>query len=162
MLGEREGGIAEMRQGMEALRDQGILFLDPQFFSSLAALEADGGEIDAALARLDHALVQAERAGERWFDAEMHRIRGEILLKRDRESVAPVEEAFLSAITIAQHQKARGFELSAALSLAKHYQRANRASDGHAVLAPALQGFSPTQEFPEIEEAQTLLATLNP
>jgi hypothetical protein len=71
----------------------------------------------------------------------------------------PAEEAFLTAIAIAQQQKARSFELRAALALAKLYQGRNRAAGAHAVLAPALQGFSPTPEFPEIEEAQALVAS---
>jgi hypothetical protein len=66
----------------------------------------------------------------------------------------------LKAIAIAQQQKARSFELRAALSLAKLYQSTGRAADAHAVLAAALKGFSPTLEFPEIAEAQTLLAAL--
>ena len=90
----------------------------------------------------------------------LHRIRGEILLKRDPANTAPAEEAFLTAIAIAQQQKARSFELRAALSLAKLYQSTSRAADAHAVLAPALEGFAPTPEFPEIAEAQTLLAAL--
>ena len=90
----------------------------------------------------------------------MHRIRGKILLKRDPANTAPAEEAFLTAIAIAQQQKAKSFELRAALSLAKLYQSTNRAADAHAVLAPALEGFSPTPELPEIEEAQALLAAL--
>ena len=103
-----------------------------------------------------------ERSGLRFFDAENHRIRGEILLKRDPMNTAPAEEAFLTAIAIAQQQKAKSFELRAALSLAKLYQSTSRPADAHAVLAPALEGFSPTSEFPEIEEAQALLATLKP
>ena len=94
------------------------------------------------------------------MDAENRRIRGEILLKRDPADSAPAEEAFLTAIVIARQQKARSFELRAALSLAKLYQGTNRTADAHAVLAPALEGFSPTPEFPEIEEAQTLLAAV--
>ena len=90
----------------------------------------------------------------------MHRIRGEILLKRDPANTAPAEEAFLTAIAVAQQQKARSFELRAALSLAKLYQSTGRAADAHAVLAPALEGFAPTPEFPEIAEAQALLAAL--
>ena len=89
-----------------------------------------------------------------------HRIRGDILFKRDPANTAPAEEAFLTAIAVAQQQKARSFELRAALSLAKLYQSTGRAADAHAVLAPALEGFSPTPEFPEIDEAQTLLAVL--
>ena len=61
---------------------------------------------------------------------------------------------------MAQQQKARSFELRAALSLAKLYQSTGRVAEAHAVLAPALQSFSPTPEFLEIEEAQTLLAAL--
>ena len=61
-----------------------------------------------------------------------------------------------------QQQKARSFELRAAFSLAKLYRAANRAADAHAVLAPVVEGFPPTQQFPEFAEAQTLLAALSP
>jgi hypothetical protein len=98
----------------------------------------------------------ARETGERWTDAFLHRIRGEILFKCDPANTAPTEEAFLTAITIAQEQKARSFELRAALALAKLYQTTGRAADAHAVLAPSFVGFSPTPEFPEIEEAQAL------
>ena len=87
-------------------------------------------------------------------------MRGEILLRRDPANTELAEKAFLTAIAIAQQQKARSFELRAALSLAKLYQSINRAAEAHVILAPALEGFSPTPEFPEIEEAQTLLAAL--
>jgi hypothetical protein len=93
-----------------------------------------------------HALVRAGRAGE-------------ILLKRDPANTAPAEEAFLTAIAIAQQQKARSFELRAALHLARLYNSTSRSAGAHAVLASALKGFSPTPEFPEIAEAQTLLST---
>ena len=87
-------------------------------------------------------------------------MRGEILLKRDSANTAPAEDAFLTAIAIAQQQKARSFELRAALSLAKLYYSTHRPADAHAVLESALKGFSPTPEFPEIAEAQTLLSAL--
>ena len=72
----------------------------------------------------------------------------------------PAEEAFLTAIAVAKQQGARSFELRAALSLAKLHQSTGRAAEAHAVLAPALEGFAPTPEMPEIAEAQTLLAAL--
>jgi predicted ATPase len=90
----------------------------------------------------------------------LHRLRGEILLKRDPANTVPVEDAFLAAITVAQQQKARSFELRAALSLAKLYHSTDRPADAHALLASALKGFSSTPEFPEIAEAQTLLSAL--
>ena len=73
---------------------------------------------------------------------------------------APAEEAFLTAIAVAKQQATRSFELRAALSLAKLRQSTGRPADAHAVLAPALEGFSPTPEMPEIAEAQGLLAAL--
>ncbi len=109
---------------------------------------------------MDAALALAGETGEHWTDSFLHRVRGEILLKRNPANTAPVEEALLTAIAIAQQQKAKSFELRAALSLANLYQSTDRAADAHAVLAPALEGFSPTPEFPEIEEAQQLLGYL--
>ena len=106
------------------------------------------------------ALELAQETGEHWTDAFLHRIRGDILLKRDPTNSSPAEEAFLTAIAVAQQQKAKSFELQAAHALAKLYQSSGRTADAHAVLAAALEGFSPTPEFPEISEAQRLLATL--
>ena len=85
---------------------------------------------------------------------------GEIVLKRDPTNPAPAEEAFLTAIAIAKQQAARSFELRAALALAKLYQSTGRPAEAHAVLAPALEGFAPTDEMPEIAEAQILLTAL--
>ena len=155
-----EIGLADMRAAIAACRERGIGLNVPLFVTALAEAEAQAGEIDAALATVDGAIAEIERDGQRWCEVEAHRVRGEILLRRDPANAAPAEEAFLTAIAIAQHQKARSFELRAALSLAKLYQSADRAADAHAVLAPALEGFSPTLEFPEIEEVQTLLAAL--
>ena len=132
----------------------------PIFRGLLAEIEARGQGVEAALTRIDEALAFAGETGEHWTDAFLHRIRGEILLKSDPTNTVPAEEAFLTAIAIAQQQKARSFELRAALSLAKLYQSTGRAADAHAVLAPALAGFSPTPEFPEIEQAQELFAAL--
>ena len=80
--------------------------------------------------------------------------------KRDPANPAPAEEAFQTAIAIAKEQGARSFELRAALSLAKLYQSTGRPAEAHAVLAPALEGFSPTPEMPEIAEAQALLVAI--
>jgi predicted ATPase len=74
-------------------------------------------------------------------------------LKRDPANTAVAEEAFLTAVAVARQQKARSFELRAALSLATLYQLTNRAADAHAVLAPALENFSPTPEFPALLRA---------
>ena len=156
----KDAVLAEMRNSIATCREQNIGNYIPFLTTALAEAEAQAGETEQALATIDGAIGDTERSGQRWFAAETHRIRGDILLKRDPVNTAPAEEAFLTAIAVAQQQKARSFELQAALSLAKLYQSTGRAADAHAVLAPALEGFSPTPEFPEIAEAQALLAML--
>ena len=161
-LGEREVGIADLRRLLAEYNEQGNKFHAPLFQGLLAELEADGADDNAerALTRIDEALALANETGEHLSDAFLHRIRGEVLLKPNGARADLAEEAFLTAIAIAQQQKGRSFELRAALSLAKLYNATGRAGEAQAALAPALQGFKPTPEFPEIAEAQTLLAAL--
>jgi predicted ATPase len=159
-FGDQETGATELQQALSAYIAQGNKWCVPFYQGLLAEIEAEREGAEGALARIDEALALASETGEHWTDAFLHRIRGEILLKRDPANTAPAEEAFLTAIAIAREQKARSFELRAALSLAKLYQNIGRPADAHAVLAPALEGFSPTPKLPEIEEAQTLLAAL--
>src|SRR5262249_21941474 len=80
--GTEESGLAEMRRGIVIVREEGRLWLLPSFEAALAEAEAGAGETDAGLQRLDDALAESERTAQRWYEAEMHRIRGEILLKR--------------------------------------------------------------------------------
>ncbi len=157
-----ESGLAEMRRGLAIGREQGKSYLVPSFEAALAEAEASAGETDARLRRLDDALAELEDTDSRWYEAEMHRIRGEILLKRDPADTAAAEQSLQAAVAIAQSQKALSFELRAALSLAKLYRAANRDADAHAVLAPAFEGFPPTRQFPELAEAQALPSALNP
>ena len=149
-----------MRRGAELLREQNSLINDGLIKIALAEAEPQAGDVDRALAVLDEALATSERIGHRTFDAELHRVRGEMLVKRDPANPAPAEEALQIAIAVAKQQGTRSFELRAALSLAELYQSTARPADAHAVLAPALDGFSPTPELPEIAEAQRLLAAL--
>jgi predicted ATPase len=151
-----------MRRGLAIEREQGFVWLLPSLEAALAKAEADAGETDAGVRRLDDALAELERTEHGRYEAEMHLIRGEILLKRNPADTPAAEQSLQAAIAIAQSQKARSFELRAALSLAKLYRTADRDADAHAVLAPAVEGFPPTQQFPELTEAQTLLAAPSP
>ena len=105
-------------------------------------------------------MATCERTSGRAFEAELHRARGDILPKCDPTNPAPAEDAFTTAIALAKRQEARGYALLASLSLAKLYKATSRSAEAHAVLAPALEGFSPTPEMPEIAEAQALLVAI--
>jgi predicted ATPase len=160
--GEGEAGLAEMPRGIAISREQGFGWVPAALEATLAEAEASAGETDAGLRRLDDALAELKATEARCCEAEMHRIRAEILLKRDPADTAAAEQSLQAAIATAQSQKARSFELRAALSLVKLYRAANRDPDAHAVLVPAVEGFPPTQQFPELAEAQALLAVLSP
>jgi hypothetical protein len=84
-----------------------------------------------------------------------------MLFRRDPADITQAEQALQTALAIARQQRTRAFELRAATSLAKLYRSTGRLVEAHAVLAPAVEGFSPTPEMPEIAEAQTLLGELS-
>jgi class 3 adenylate cyclase/predicted ATPase len=155
-------GLEEMRRAIEEVRQQNVLtFLDLGSIA-LAEAEARAGDPGRAGALLDEALAADERAGCRAFEAELHRARGEIRLQRDPANPAPAEDAFLAAIAAAKQQGTRTFELRAALSLAKLCASTDRPARAHAVLAPALEGFSRTSKCPEVEEALEIVAAVEP
>jgi ATP/maltotriose-dependent transcriptional regulator MalT len=83
--------LAEMRRGLAIYREQGRIWLLPE--AVLAEAEASAGENDAGLGRLDDALAELERTEERSYEAEMHRIRAEILLQREPANTAAAEQS---------------------------------------------------------------------
>ena len=149
----------QLRQALAAYTDQGNKFLVPFFQGLLAEIEAQD-DAEGGLSRIEEGLALADKTGERWSDAFLHRLRGQILLKRDPANTVSAKDAFLTAIAIAQQQKARSFELRAALDLARLYNSTSRSADAQALLSSALRDFSPTPEFSEITEMQMLLAAL--
>ena len=124
--GSGESALLRIRRGIAQLKGQGIRTWAPLTEAMLAEVESEAGDSDFAMVTIARTIAEAERLGQRWYDAELHRIRGEILLKQAPSVPAPAEEAFLTAIAIAQHQKTRSFELRAALSLAKLYRSTDR------------------------------------
>ena len=138
--GTAGGGLEDMRRGLELLREQSALLFDGLLKIALAEAEARTGNVDRALTILDEALTTCDRIGHRSFEAELHRVRGEILLTRSPTNPARAEEAFLTAIGVSEQQGTRTFKLRAALSLARLYQSTARPVEAHTVLAPAVEG----------------------
>jgi tetratricopeptide (TPR) repeat protein len=151
---------ARMRQAMAALRDMGNQLFEPLDGTLLAEIEAEAGETEAGLATLDAQLAAVKLSGQRWFEAEMHRVRGDLLLKGHPPDATAAEVAYTRAIEIACSQQTRTFELYAALSLAKLYQATGRGEAARELLAPAVAGFTEEPEFPEVEQANRLVADL--
>ena len=159
-LADARTGVEEIRKSIADYKSQGNQLGMPLFLGLLAELEAAAGDTDRALAVIDEGLAIAQDGGQNYTDAYLHRLRGDILLRRDPVNSAPAEEAYKTAIGIAKQQDARSYQLLASLSLAKLYQSIGRTVEAHAVLVPALEGFAPTAEMPEIAEAQALMERL--
>ena len=151
---------AEFRRDLAACSDQGATINMAFFQALLAQLETDTMAAETALKRIDDAAALAGQGDNRCYLSFIHRLRGEILLKRYPSNSLPAEEAFRTAINVARQQGARSLGLQAALALAKLLRSTGQAAEAHAVLAAALEGFSPTLEMPEIAEAQALVARL--
>ena len=98
-------GLEDMRSGAALLREQNALLYDGLLKVALAGAEAGAGDLDRAIAILDETLSTCDLTGYRTFEAELHRARGELLLKRDPANSARAEEAFLTAIAIAQSKE---------------------------------------------------------
>ena len=154
-----------MRRGVELLREQNVLIFDGFLKIALAEAEARAGDVDRAVSVLD------ESAGDGRPDwpsrtalrrAELHRRpAATMLLKRDPANPAAARgSACKLPLRSRKAREQRSFELRAALALAKLYQSTGRDAEAHAVLAPALEGFSATTAMPEIAEAQALLVAL--
>ena len=157
----RNTAITEMSEGISYSREQGLLMCLPLFEAVLAEAEADTGKTDTALARLDREIAEIDQTGERWCEAELHRIRGEILLKLDPANPKPAEEAFLTAIAIAQRQKARSFELSAAMSMARLWHDRGKPQQARELLAPVYGWFTEGFHTLDLREAKALLDELH-
>jgi class 3 adenylate cyclase/tetratricopeptide (TPR) repeat protein len=160
--GDRLGGPGEMRRGWALLHENDCYLYEPFWGMQVAKADAEAGQIETGLANLSDLIIWAEQTGQHWLDAELHRVRGELLRVRDPPDVAAAEDAFKRAIDIARSQQTKTFELRAALSLAKLYEATGRGQVARELLVPALAGFNAAPEIPEVEEAQRLLTTHEP
>ena len=156
-INDPTGGAAQVRRALARFADLGCRTNMAFYGGLLAELEAETLGAASGLACIEEALRVAVQTENRSALNFLHRVRGKILLRRDPADLAAAEEAFRTAIAIASEQGARSLGLQAALALAKLYQSTARPAEAHAVLAPALEGFTPTPEMPEIAEAQALL-----
>jgi predicted ATPase len=154
-------GIALMRKGFadrEGLNVRGGRGL---LLGWLVEACADVGRIEEALATLAEALAWAEETGERWYEAEYHRLRGELLLQQTEANAAQAEACFQQALTVARRQQAKSWELRAATSLARLWQEQGKSHAAYELLAPVYGWFSEGFAMPDLQQAQALLVELS-
>jgi tetratricopeptide (TPR) repeat protein len=145
------------RAGLGVFADLGAKLQEATVLSLLADVELVDGRRDEALAAVERGLALAAETGFSLGRPRLLRLRGDALAETDPAQAA---SAYREALSAAGAQGSRAVALMAALSLAKLYQSTGCLAEAHAVLAPALEGFAPTPEMPEIAEAQALLERL--
>jgi len=154
-------GIEEMRRGLAAKRATGAEIKVPYYQGLLAATHTNIGRPREALALLDEALGTAARTGEGWFEAELHRLRGEALLRLPRADIAGAETSFYRAIKLARAQGAKWWELRAARSVARLWAQRGERQRAHDLLAPVYGWFTEGFDMPDLIEAEALLEALD-
>jgi predicted ATPase len=105
-------------------------------------------------------VAQAEGQGQHYYDAELHRLRAEILLDTDGDAVEEAEALFSRSLEIARRQKAKSFELRAATSLARLWQRQGKRDAARALLAPLYAWFTEGFDIRDLQDAKALLEDL--
>jgi predicted ATPase len=158
--GETERGIAEVARGLTAFRATAAQLWMPYFLGLLAEAHGKAGEQAEGLRVLSEALDRVGRTGERWFEAELHRRNGEILLCLPERDQGGVEACFRRAMDVAQEQRSRMWELRAATSLARLWRDQRRRSEARDLLAPVYDWFTEGFDTPDLKEAKALLDEL--
>jgi predicted ATPase len=158
--GQLVAAVAQIREGLTATRVIRAHGFEPIFLGILAEALALTGAIAGGLDALADALVIGEASGQRWADAELHRLRGELLQSLPSPHWAEVEACFRRALDIARAQGTRGFELRAAVSLARLLSERGCRSEAHELLAPVYGWFTEGFDAPDLKEAKALLEAL--
>jgi predicted ATPase len=158
-LGRSEEGIAQQREGLAAFSATEAL-LRPYFLCLLAETWTETGRLDEGLNALTEALAAADEHDLRFYEAETHRLKGELLSKQDGSSAAEAQSCFERAIKIARSQSAKSLELRATISLARLLRNTARRDEARVMLDEIYGWFSEGLDTPALSDAKALLDEL--
>jgi tetratricopeptide (TPR) repeat protein len=160
MLGQVEEGIAHIREGIEVEQSVGIRCYMSGALRSLAEAQAKAGHPKEGLATLAEALTLVEETNERHLEAELYRLKGELLLAQGDAGAA--EESLHRAIEVARRQQAKSWELRATVSLCRLWQKQGKVDEARQILAEIYGWFTEGFDTPDLKEAKMLLEELSP
>ena len=159
--GQIEEGIAEELQGLEAYSATGSMLAQPYFLVLLAEAYSKGGQAEKGLAVLNETLSILDKTGERWWEAELNRLRGELLLAVSPQDYRQAEACFQRGIEIARRQGAMSLELRTAICLGRLWQKKKQAKEAKRLLAEVYAKFTEGFDSPGLKEAERLLHDLS-
>jgi predicted ATPase len=160
--GEGEASIAELRAAMATIRGIGTAAELPWYLALLAGAHGIVGQTAEGLDAIAEALAQVPSTKERFYEAEIYRLKGELLLKHGgSNTAAEAETCFRQALDISRVQSAKSWELRAATSLAQLWRDQGRRAQARDLLAPVYGWFTEGFDTEDLKDAKALLAALN-
>jgi class 3 adenylate cyclase/predicted ATPase len=160
-LGQAEQGVAQIREGLAMASATGAEMWRTYNLAQLAEACGKAERIDESLEAIAKALDVVQEKGERWWEAEIVRLRGELLLKRNPSGLAEAQTSFERAIEIARQQSAKSLELRATMSLARLLDKQGKRDDTRAMLAEIYGWFTEGFDTADLKDAKALLNELN-
>ena len=158
--GQEEEGIAQIHQGLVAFRAMGATRDRLEHLALLAEASAQVGQTTEGLEALTKALATLDQSDWRLWEAELHRLRGELLLQQTVAQSEEAEPCFQQALAVAHRQQAKSLELRAAVSLARLWQRQGKRREAHQLLAEVYGWFTEGFDTADLQEAKALLDAL--
>ncbi len=158
--GQGEEGIAQLQQGLAAWRATGAELGWPWFLAMMAEAYGKGRQTEDGLTVLAEALALVHKTGERFYEAELYRLQGELLRMRALPDEQQTAACFRQALEIARYQQAKSLELRAAMSLSRLWQRQGKCDAARQVLAEVYGWFTEGFDTADLQEARALLEAL--
>jgi len=159
--GLEETSIENMRQGLVARRATGTELIRPHLLAQIAEALSKTSQTEEGLRVLEEALAVTDRTGERYYKAELYRLKGELLLMQKSAEAIQVEQCFHQSIQIARRQQAKSLELRASTSLARLYRDQGRHEKARSLLSAIYDTFTEGFGTPDLREAKTVLDDLS-
>ncbi len=132
----------------------------PYYLALLAEMQGKVGQAEEGLAALAEALAIVERTEERFYEAELYRLKGELLLAQEGKN-EEVEECFHQALNVARKQRAKSLELRVVMSLARLWQQQGKNAEARELLAPVYEWFTEGFDTADLKDAKALLDVLS-
>jgi predicted ATPase len=158
--GQWEQGIAQTQQGLTAHHATGAEIGRPFSLALLTEAHAAADQAEAGLGVLAEALALVDHTGERHWEAEIYRLKGELLLRQAVPDAPQAETCFQQALAVARRQQAKSWELRTAMSLARLWQQQGKRAAARQLLAEVYGWFTEGFDTPDLQEARALLDEL--
>jgi predicted ATPase len=157
LTGKASDAVRAITSGMTSFRSTGAALYEPWHLSHLAMAYSELGQPDDARRCIDDAINKVERSKEKWCEADISRIAGEIALISPERDAVEAESYFERALSVARQQQAKSWELRAAMSLARLWRDQDKPQQARELLAPVYGWFTEGFDTRDLKEAKTLL-----